>query len=162
MDEKRVLGQPSQVGDGNRKPQAAQLAFGAKLPHSLVRTAMTGSRILDRFNLLPTTLIESDPSFSSVFVTNLGSLGVERTYHHLFELGTCGLIVALGRARPRLDLDRSGQPASVVSLETRWSFDERIADGFYFAAGLRRVEQYVERPSTLFGDPIQAAQGLSV
>jgi hypothetical protein len=136
-----------------------ELAFGASLPHWSVRFAMTGYRLLDRFNLLPASLIDSDPSFASVFVTNLGSVGLDHTFHHLFELGTCSLIAALGRARLRPAVDAHGRLASVPTLETRWSLDERIADGSYCASALRMVRNFVANPATLFGDSIAAARG---
>lgn len=139
------------------RPIDGELALGAGLPHWLVRAAMTGYRVLDRFNLLPARLIDSDPSFASLFVTNLGSLGLDRTYHHLFELGTCSLVVSLGRARLRASVDARGQLVSVHAWETRWSLDERIADGAYCASAVRLVEQFVAHPASLFGDSRVAA-----
>jgi hypothetical protein len=130
------------------RPVDRELALGARLPHALLRTAMSGYRVLDRFNLLPAPLIESDPSFSSLFVTNLGSLGLDRTYHHLYDLGTCSLMASLGRARSR----RVTGARRVETLEVRWSFDERIADGSYCASALRLVRKFIEHPARLFGD----------
>ena len=42
-----------------------ELALGARLPHPVTRLAMASYRLLDRFNMLPHSVIENDPSYSS-------------------------------------------------------------------------------------------------
>ncbi len=136
-----------------------ELALSTKLPHG-VRRMLTGVyRAADRMNVLPRRFIESDPMFSSIFVANLGSLGLDRTWHHLYEHGTCSLFAVLGRQRVDLVADRRGQAATQDVMTIRWSLDERITEAFYCASSLDLVRHIVENPAQHAGEPEQAARG---
>jgi hypothetical protein len=135
-----------------------ELALGARLPHWFVRPIMALYRVLDRFNVLPASMIDGDPSFSSLFVANLGSVGLDGTWHHLFELGNCSLFACLGTARGRVLPGANGLPVVRPTLEVRWTFDERIADGLYCASALRLVAEILERPELTLGAPADAAR----
>ena len=44
--------------------------------------------LANAWRLLPRAFVEGDPFFASAFVTNLGSVGLDSAYHHLYEYGT--------------------------------------------------------------------------
>jgi hypothetical protein len=111
-----------------------------RLPPPLVRVAVGAAHLADAFGLLPRAMIDSDPLYCSVFFANLGSVGLDAGYHHLWEHGTCGFFCVVGRVR-----EQDG--GRVVTL--KWSFDERIEDGLYCARGLERLRELVENPEKL-------------
>jgi len=43
---------------------------------------------LDKINLLPKSIIDLSPFHSSIFVTNVGSIGLDTIYHHIYNFGT--------------------------------------------------------------------------
>jgi len=45
-------------------------------------------RKLHAVNLVPKRMIDSDPMYASIFVANLGAVGVDDVAHHLYEYGT--------------------------------------------------------------------------
>jgi hypothetical protein len=42
-------------------------------------------------------------------------------------------------------------------VKVRWSFDERISDGFYCAASLRLIHEVFAKPDDVLGDAAEAA-----
>jgi hypothetical protein len=136
-----------------------ELALSMKLPHAARRMLAAFYRAADRMNLLPRRFIESDPMFAAIFVANLGSLGLDRTWHHLYEHGTCSLFAVLGKQREDLVADGRGQPVSRDVITIRWSLDERITDACYCASSLDLVRRMVEDPAQYAGQPEEAARG---
>jgi hypothetical protein len=84
--------------------------------------------------------------FTSVFVANLGSVGLDRTTHHLYEYGTAGMFGCMGMPRKQLIPDRAGNPVLRDILEVRWSLDERVNDGLYCSRTLAQLKKIVEDP----------------
>lgn len=112
-----------------------------RLPPSLVRLLLWCTDRADAFGLLPRTMIDGDPMFCSVFVANLGSVGLEAGYHHLWEHGNCPIFCVIGRIKPGPSGDR------VVTL--KWTYDERVEDGLYCARALELITELVENPEKL-------------
>jgi len=112
-----------------------------RLPPPIVRVLMGLVHLADAFGLLPASMIESDPMYSSVFVASLGSVGLDAGYHHLWEHGTCPVFCVIGRIHEGPD----GRRRAVL----KWSYDERTEDGLYCAAGLERIRELIESPQKL-------------
>jgi len=130
-----------------------EMAVVTAMPGFMLRLLMALQRLADACNLLPASMIRPDPLYASVFVANLGSIGLEAPFHHLFEYGTVPIFVTIGRIHKApvvLDDDTLGV-AEVVDI--KYSFDERIADGFYCARSLERFARWLEDPSDLQQPP---------
>jgi hypothetical protein len=112
-----------------------------RLPVPVIRLLVGLSHLADALGVLPRSMIESDPLFTSAFVANLGSVGLEAGYHHLWQHGNCPIFCVIGRIAPGASGRRS------VTL--KWSYDERIDDGFYAAGSLDRVRERLEHPEKL-------------
>ncbi len=112
-----------------------ELAILLKLPGFALGAFVRLARFLDAHNLLPKALIGSDPLYASVFIANLGSVGLDAVYHHLYEWGNCPIFAALGRVRTVGD-------RKVCTV--RYTFDERIEDGLYCARALEHLRTIVE------------------
>jgi pyruvate/2-oxoglutarate dehydrogenase complex dihydrolipoamide acyltransferase (E2) component len=54
--------------------------------------------------------------------------------------------MALGTNEPRMALDERGRPAVKDMMTIRYSFDERINDGFYSIKALELLKNLVEDP----------------
>lgn len=132
------------------------------LPRSLLRLVMWAQRALDYFNLLPATMIRSDPLYASAFLANLGSIGLDAPYHHLFEYGTVPIFIAIGRIQPAPVVEQVGCLAVRKVVGVRYTLDERIADGFYCARSLERFRTLVEDPTPLLAPGKPIAPGKSI
>lgn len=126
---------------GRRTTSDREVDWALKMPGFLISLGMGLLRLGNRLGLLPRSMTESDPMFSSVFVANLGSVGLDAGYHHLWEYGTCSIFAVLGRIRRRAD------GAQVVDV--KYSYDERIEDGLYAAITMDGIRQRLEDPALL-------------
>ena len=146
--------------EGKKRSSVDQeLALAMAIPGFMLRGVMALLRWLDRVNLMPAGMIASDPMYASVFLANLGSLGIDDTFHHLYEYGTVSVFGAVGRAEKAVLVGASGTPEVRDALKICWSFDERINDGFYCASSLKRVREIVEDPARAIGDAVASAAG---
>ena len=121
-----------------QRPEDRELALTQRLPQFMVRAALWVMKLADRWNLLPSSVMAHDPCFSSIFVANLGSVGLDAAYHHLFEWGNCPFFATLGRTR---------QVGDRIVATVKYSFDERIDDGLSCAKSLELVKAMVESPA---------------
>jgi hypothetical protein len=138
------------VGKGDRDTASEkEMSVVTRLPRSLLRFLMWAQRALDYWNLLPRAMIRNDPLYASIFVANLGSVGLDAAYHHLYEYGTVPLFAVLGRIHRAPVLTDDEEVVVRTVAEMRYSFDERIADGFYAARTLELFKDYVENPAQL-------------
>jgi pyruvate/2-oxoglutarate dehydrogenase complex dihydrolipoamide acyltransferase (E2) component len=87
--------------------------------------------------------------FASAFLANLGSVGVDGAFHHLYDYGTVSLFVVVGKVGPQVFPDEGGTPTVRTGLRAGFSFDERINDGHYCVAALRLAKELVENPAQL-------------
>lgn len=143
---------------GRRSAVDTELRLLLALPGFLVRALVALVRWLDRLNLLPRAMVESDPMHASLFVANLGSVGVDNAHHHLYEYGTCSVFGAMGEARPRVFAGTGGSAVVREGLRVGWTFDERINDGFYCTASLAIAQGIVEDPDARLGPADELAR----
>lgn len=129
------------------------------LPGLLLRLVLWIARVLDRFNLMPRKMIENDPMYASVFVANLGSVGLDNTFHHLYEYGTISLFATLGTQKRAMMVGRDGKAEVRELMQVGWTLDERVIDGFYAAESLRYVQRVMEDPERYLGKPASVAAG---
>ena len=122
-----------------------ELGLVLALPGPFVRFFVWLVKWLDDWNLLPGFYIHGDPMYASLFVANLGSVGLDAAYHHLYEYGNCPIFAAIGRVRKETTLGEDGKPVTRSVCTVRYSFDERIEDGLYCAAGLGLLKEIVEK-----------------
>jgi hypothetical protein len=112
-----------------------------RLPAFLTRAVVGLGRLGNELGLLPRSMIESDPMFSSVFVANLGSVGLEAGYHHLWEYGTIPIFCVVGRIKPG--------PRKRRIVTFKYTFDERVEDGLYCARSLELLRDLLANPEKL-------------
>ncbi|MDA3956201.1 2-oxo acid dehydrogenase subunit E2, partial [Oceanispirochaeta sp.] len=93
--------------DGNIN--SSETDFLMKFPGPVLRLIMKTFRLLDYWNLAPAGMIRVDPMYSSLFLTNLGSVGVDAPFHHLFEWGNNGLFAAIGKIKRVYSMNKEGQ-----------------------------------------------------
>lgn len=121
-------------------------------PGPLIRLAVALVRALDHWNLLPWFYMKNDPMYSSVFLANMGSMGMSDVFHHLYEYGTVSIFGAMSAPR-RGTVAVDGKLAVTDTLGVRWTFDERIDDAFSCAHSLALVQDILESPDRHLGPP---------
>ncbi|MFO0749308.1 MAG: 2-oxo acid dehydrogenase subunit E2 [Myxococcota bacterium] len=121
-----------------------------RLPRSVLDVAVSAFKQLDHWNLLPRDFIQGDGMYTSMFIANLGSLGMSAGYHHLYEWGNCPLFMMVGQIEKRpLVVGDHVVPTDVMPI--RYSYDERIDDGLNARFGIDAVNKALENPYEYFG-----------
>ena len=118
---------------------------------SWIVNLVTGAMIkLDKWGLLPLSVTDLDALHTSLFMANLGSIGLnDAPAHHLFEWGTCSLFITSGRIRKEQVIDRMGNNSIEDVLKVCFSIDERISEGFYYSRVIKMFRKLVENPELL-------------
>ena len=140
-----------QVGQENSSDAISK--FMGYLPDFLLRSVVFCIKKLDTIGLMPKFFFEASPFHTSVFLTNLGSIGIESIYHHLYEFGTCSVFAAMGKKSTKKSVNNDGTIGSTKTIELKFVVDERICDGFYFATAMRLLEKILANPSALLLPP---------
>lgn len=110
-------------------------------------------KTLDYFGLLPRFLTKLSPFHGSMFITNMGSLGMPPIYHHLYDFGTLPIFIAMGKKRTEYVLTPEGEPKKCRLLDFTVVCDERICDGHYYATAFKRLKKLLENPEELLNSP---------
>jgi chloramphenicol O-acetyltransferase len=89
---------------------------------------------MDRMDLLPNAIIQSDPLHTNLIIANLGSIQGQNVAHHLFNWGTCSLVITIG------EFDSQGK------VDFTFSIDERIGEGLAFFRAIDTFKKVLEDP----------------
>lgn len=120
-----------------------------KLPRFLSKAIMRQAMGLDKHGLVPQSLIETDPYYSSCVISNLGSIKLKSGYHHLTNWGTCSMIVLIGEMKDRPFYNSDGTFEMRPSVDIGITIDERLADGYYYSKSVRLLRKLLENPELL-------------
>lgn len=143
--EKVILENKEATSENSTDKMAKALAY---VPSWFIKLFVNFVMFLDRHDLLPKAIIELSPFHTTAFLTNVGSLGIDSIYHHLYDFGTTGVFLAMGKKKKSLvSVDDNLEEEKIISL--RWVLDERICDGYYYANALKLFNKYMKKPELL-------------
>lgn len=128
-----------------------------KLPRWFVKFFIWLMRQLDRHGIVPRLLIEADPYYASVILSNLGSIKLRSGYHHLTNWGTTSIFVVVGEMKERIFRNENGEDEYRNSVDLGLTIDERLADGYYYSKSVRLLKYILEHPECLerpFSEPV--------
>jgi hypothetical protein len=128
------------------------------VPGDMVRLLLFLVRALDFRGKLPKALHRASPFHTSVFVTDMGSLGISPIYHHIYDMGTTSIFIAFGGKERRYDLDRDGKTVQKKCIRLKVVGDERICDGHYFATAFKYAVALMKHPEELETPPAAVAE----
>ncbi len=143
----KAINENKQTNATNDTDKTAKLIM--MCPGFLVRFLVGFLNWLDHRGKMPKVLNRVSPFHTSVFVTDLGSLGVQPVYHHIYEFGTTSIFVAFGIKNKERIIDRNHNIVEQKYVNVKIVVDERICDGYYYAKAFRIFRRYVENPQLL-------------
>ena len=123
------------------------------MPRFVLEGFFGSLKFLEYHGIMPKSLTAGDPNYSSVLLSNLGSIKADSCYHHLSNYGTCSVMITIGNLHKEQKLmdDGTWQPRDVINCT--FNIDERLADGFYYAKSLRIMKYLLENPESMI-EPI--------
>lgn len=113
-----------------------------------LRRAVEFLSFLDKHGIMPKAVINASPFHTSVFLTNVGSLGIDSVYHHLYNFGTTSLFFAMGKKKKSFIYD-DDEIHEEKCITLAFVGDERICDGYYFANSFKLLSKYLRKPELL-------------
>lgn len=121
-----------------------------RLLHSIMRIPMLASGIVsilkfaDKHGLLPRKIIDASPFHTSIFITNMASIGSNYIYHHLYDFGTTTVFFSIGQPE-RVYKGLKGKTVFPLGITT----DERICSGQEYVNAFKQFLKYVAKPEEL-------------
>ncbi len=116
------------------------------IPSVVLKFVVWLLKLLDYFGLLPKFLLELSPFHGSLFFTSMGSLGIRPIYHHLYDFGNLPVFGAFGCKRRALEVQEDGSVVQKKYLDVKFVLDERIVDGYYYAAFFKHYRSLLRHP----------------
>lgn len=120
-----------------------------KLPRCISKTAVRFIMWLDKHGWVPKSMTATDPYYSSVVISNLGSIKMKSGYHHLTNWGTCSMICLIGEIKDTPSFDADGKVTMRPTVDIGLTIDERLADGYYYAKSKRLMRKLFANPKLL-------------
>lgn len=121
----------------------------AKLPRPILMLVFKVVRIMDFFGWMPWAVMKEDTNYSTVLLSNLGSIKCPSVYHHLNNYGTNSITATIGTIRKEPIVMKDGHIEIRDIVDIGATIDERIADGFYFARSWKLLRHIFANPQLL-------------
>ncbi|MBQ7875354.1 MAG: hypothetical protein IJ306_09420 [Oscillospiraceae bacterium] len=128
------------------------------MPALILRAFVSVISFLDYFGIMPKIIHKASPFHCSMFITNLGSLGIPPIYHHLYNFGTCPVFLAFGAKRTALEVQKDGSVEKHKYVDFTVVSDERITDGHYYANAFKQLDWILRHPDSLDNRPEQIVE----
>lgn len=120
-----------------------------KMPRWFSKFVIHIMMFVERHGWIPRSIVATDPYYSSVVLSNLGSIGMKSGYHHLTNWGTCSMICLIGQMKDRPFYDENGNVTMRPSVDLGITLDERLADGYYYSKSVKLLKKLLENPELL-------------
>ena len=120
------------------------------VPDFILRWAVKFLWFLDKHGLMPKAIIDASPFHTSAFLTNVGSLGIDSIYHHLYNFGTTSMFFSMGKKKKSY-IYEDDEVIQEKCITIAFVGDERICDGYYYASSFKQLSRYLKKPELLEG-----------
>ncbi len=133
------------------------LKFFNSLPNWFLKMSIGFLKWCDKMGYLPASIVGKygfSPFHTSIFITNLKSIKLDYLYHHLYNFGTTGLFISIGKEKlqPVVN-EETGEIEVGKVLKMGFVSDERFVDGLYYANTLKVLRKYLSNPDLLLENP---------
>lgn len=120
-----------------------------KLPKWLRKIVVKIFVFLDNHDLVPESITSNLIYYSTIILSNLGSIHCNAIYHNLTDFGTNSVLLTIGEITEENYIDDKGKLQKRYMCDFGINLDERIADGFYFAKSFQLFKEYLQNPEVL-------------
>lgn len=121
----------------------------AKLPN-IIRVPLVGVlKWTDKVGILPSSLVEDNLYYSSIILSNLGSIKCGAIHHNITDFGACSTLATMGEIKDEEVLMPNGKKEIRKLCEFGINLDERIADGYYFAKSVKVLQYIFDNPELM-------------
>lgn len=133
----------------NSTMKVAKLLLNPFLANTIVALA----RFLDRYGIMPKYILDASPFHTSMFITNMGSIGMPAVNHHIYNFGTTSLFWSMGNVIRETQVGADGKATRKRWLPIGVTADERICAGAMYSRMVTRMIHYLQNPALLETPP---------
>ena len=119
----------------------------------LANTVVALARFLDRYGIMPKYILDASPFHTSMFFTQMASIGMPAVNHHIYNFGTTSLFVSMGSVIRETAVGPDGKMVRKRYLPVGITADERICAGAMYARLVDRFMHYLSHPQLLETPP---------
>ena len=151
---KKVTEKVNSMRKGTVKKEGANDAIDTlgKLPN-IIRVPLVGIlKWMDKKGILPASLVKDNLYYSSMIVSNLGSIKCGAIYHNITNFGHCSSLATMGEIKKIEIINDEGKKEIKDICEFGINFDERVGDGYYFAKSVKLLQYLFDNPKLLEED----------
>lgn len=118
---------------------------------NIIRIPIVGIvKWLDKKGMLPSSLANDNLYYSSMIISNLGTLHCGAIFHNINDFGNASSLATIGEIKEK-EVIIDGKKEIRKFCEFGINLDERIADGFYFIKSLQLLQYIYNNPELLEG-----------
>lgn len=145
----KAIAENRQEEADNSTMKVAKLLLNPILANIVVFLART----LDRYGILPKYILDASPFHTSMFFTQMASIGMPAVNHHIYNFGTTSLFVSMGTVQRETIVGPDGKVTRKRWLPVGFTADERICAGAEWAKLVERMMYYLSHPEELETPP---------
>ncbi|MFW5794601.1 MAG: 2-oxoglutarate dehydrogenase [Bacillota bacterium] len=153
FDVKELIDKELKNNKGEQKKNATDRLANAltKGPNFMIKAVVRFFMWLDKHGMLPKSIINASPFHTSVFLVNSRSIKMSPVYHHIYNFGTAGQFVSMGKEQYKPIITNPNKKEFEVKkiMDLGMVVDERICDGLYNSLSLKELHKILANPSVL-------------
>ncbi len=135
-------------------PNEKDVKFWGAFPRWVIRFIFWMLRWTDEHNMPIYAFTKDIPMWSTVFLAHLGSIDIDAVYHHLFSLGTTGVLITFGKMHKAQILDQETEKVDIRNvMDVKICIDDRITPGSYSGPSVDLLKALIENPESLINPP---------
>lgn len=131
-------------------------------PNFLIKLIVGLIKLLDKHGMLPNAILNLSPFHTSLFITNLKSIKGPSIFHHLYNFGTTGIFMAMGKESEVPVVNADGKIVVGKRMPVQIVTDERFCDGFYFVSAMKFWERLLKNPTQMMVPPEALSEDVKV
>ena len=131
-------------------------------PNFLIKLTVGLIKLLDKHGMLPKAILNLSPFHTSLFITNLKSIKGPSIFHHLYNFGTTGIFMAMGKESEVPVVNADGKIVVGKRMPVQIVTDERFCDGFYFVSAMKFWERLLKHPAQMMMPPEALSEDVKV
>ena len=145
----KITNKVSNIRNSKKNNTDSTVELIGKLPKWLRKFIIKFFIFLDNHDMIPESITSNLIYYSTIILSNLGSIHCNAIYHNLTDFGTNSVLLTIGEIKEENYLDNNGKLQKRYTCDFGINLDERIADGFYFAKSFQLFKEYLQNPEVL-------------
>lgn len=145
----KISNKVNKIRNSKKNDTDSTIDIVGKLPKFLRKLIIKIFIFLDNHDMIPESITGNLIYYSTIILSNLGSIHCNAIYHNLTDFGTNSILLTIGEITKENYLDDNGKLKERYMCDFGINLDERIADGFYFAKSFQLFKEYLQNPEIL-------------